>query len=64
MKRTYYMDNSTRVFERRFLIVTEKTYQKMINDPDEVFWSHHFISGEFDSLEQARAYFEKEWKIN
>ena len=61
MKRTYYFDNSERVFRNKLVVVGETAFRKIKSDYSKPEWSHHWLSGDFDNLEQAKEYFKKEW---
>ena len=58
---TYYMDNSAMVYESRLVVIGETAFKTMKNDPTRTDWQHHWISGEFQNLNEAKAYFAKEW---
>lgn len=60
MKRTYYFDNSARVYENKFVVIGEAKFRK-IKDNYLDGWMHNWISGEFNSLEEAKEAFRKEW---
>ena len=60
MKKTYYFDNSARVYENKLVVVGEAKFRN-IKDNNLDGWSHHWLSGEFNSIDEAKEYFRKEW---
>ena len=58
--KTYYMDNSARVFDGKLVVIGESAFRNMM-DNCKAGWMHHWICGDFNSLAEAKEYFAKEW---
>ena len=61
MKRDYYFDNSRMVYEGKLVVIGEAAFKTMKKDYTKTDWQHHWISGEFNNLSEAKEYFAKEW---
>lgn len=56
--KTYYFDNSARVYGKKLVVITETAFCKM-QEEDRPEAMHNWLYGEFHSLEEAKEYFQK-----
>ena len=64
MKKTYYFDNTRMVYGGTLRVIGKAAFRSMQNDHTRTDYQHHWISGDFNSLAEAKEYFSKEWGKN
>lgn len=58
--RTYYFNNSARVYDDKLVVIGEAKYSKLQYNSEEG-WNDNCVSGQFRNLSEAKKYFRKEW---